>query len=307
MPKQINDVAAVALDWVVRVGDPAFDDWEAFQTWLEADPGHAAQYHMLAAEIDEIAAASVPLPAPAPIAAAAPRRRPIWIGSALAASLAVVVGYATLRDTAAPYAVETAAGAMRTVALADGSTITLGGATRVTLDRHDPRVAALDHGQALFQVHHDARDPFEVTVGGQRLVDIGTAFDVKRSARQTQVAVSEGAVEFGADGVAVRLVAGQGLVAQDGLAPVATRVDIAAVGAWRDGNLAYAGASLGEVAADLSRNLGVTVTADRSVAARPFYGTIVVAQVKRDPRQLATLLDLTAERRGATWVLTARP
>jgi transmembrane sensor len=305
MPKQINDVEAVALDWVVRVGDPAFEDWDAFQTWLEADPGHAAHYHMLAAEIDEVAAASVPLPAP--VAAAAPRRRSIWIGSALAASLAVVVGYATLRETAAPYAVETTAGAMRMVALADGSTITLGGATRVTLDRHDQRIAVLDHGQALFQVHHDARDPFEVTVGGQRLVDIGTAFDVKRSARRTLIAVSEGAVEFAPDGAAIRLVAGQGLVAQDGVAPVATRVDIAAVGAWRDGNLAYDGAPLSEVAADLTRSLGVTITADRSVATRPFYGTIVVPQVKRDPHQLAALLDLTAQRRGTTWVLTANP
>jgi transmembrane sensor len=233
MPKQINDEEAVAIDWVVRVGDPAFDDWDAFQTWLEADPGHAARYHALSAEIDELAVAGVALPAPAPVPAGAPPRaagrRPVWIGGALAASLAVVVGYATLRDPAAPYAVETAAGAMRTIALADGSTITLGGATRVTLDRHDLRVATLDHGQALFQVHHDARDPFEVMVGGQRLVDIGTTFDVKRSARQTQVAVSEGTVEFEGESAPIRLVAGQGLVARDGVAPVARRVDIAAV------------------------------------------------------------------------------
>jgi transmembrane sensor len=306
MAKQTDDIEA--LDWVVCVGDPAFEDWAAFQAWLEADPAHAARYHALSADVDDmvglVSADAKPLAAPLAAPAATRHRR--WIGGALAASLALVVGYAT-RHTAAPYAVETPASTTRTVALADGSAITLSGATRVTLDRNDPRVAVLDRGQAMFEIRHDARDPFEVTVGGRQVIDVGTAFDLKRTGDETRVAVSEGAVDFRSDGGPVRLVAGQGLLARDGAAVVVSaHVDIASIGAWRSGSLAYDGVPIAEVAADLSRSLGVRVTADRSVAARLFYGTIVVSDIKHDPRQMAAVLDLTARQSGDAWVLAAR-
>jgi transmembrane sensor len=307
MAKQTDDEA---LDWVLRVGDRGFDGWSAFQAWLEADPAHAARYYALSTDIDDMVAlvSADAKPVAAPLAVPTARRHGRWIGGALAASLALVVGYATLRHDAAPYVVETPAGATRTVALADGSAITLSGGTRVTLDRNDPRVAALDRGQAMFEIRHDARDPFEVTVGARKVVDVGTAFDLKRIGDETRVAVSEGTVEFLADGDPVRLVAGQGLVARDGAAAVtSTRIDVASVGAWRSGSLAYDGVPIAEVAGDLSRSLGLRVTADRSVAARPFFGIVVVADIKRDPAQMAVVLDLTARQSGDTWVLSAKP
>lgn len=309
MEKQTNDIEAI--DWVVRVGDPAFDDWGAFQAWLEADPDHAARYHALSADVDDMVGLVAPEPHPAPIGVRAPndrRRRGLWIGGALAASLAVTIGYATLKDNAEPYVVETPAGSIRTIALADGSSVTLGGATRLTLDRGDPRVATLDRGQAMFEIRHDARDPFEVSVGARKLIDVGTAFDVKRTGETTRVAVSEGAVDVGSGAKPIRLIAGQGLVARDGAAaPASALVDVSSVGAWRSGTLAYAGAPIEEVASDLSRSLGSRVTADRSVATRPFYGAIVVADIKRDPARIALLLDLDARRDGDAWVLTAKP
>ncbi|WP_260596876.1 FecR family protein [Sphingomonas endolithica] len=299
-----------ALDWVVRVGDRAFDDWDAFQAWLDADPAHAARYQALATDIDDMVALVPPEAQPAlvPLAVPVARHRGRWIGGALAASLALVVGYATLRHDAAPYVLETPAGGSRTVALADGSAITMSGGTRVTLDRNDARVATLDRGQAMFEIRHDAEDPFEVTVGDRKVVDVGTAFDLKRTGDETRVAVSEGAVDFIGDADPVRLVAGQGLVARDRAAPVmSSPLDIASVGAWRSGSLAYDGAPIAEVAGDLSRSLGLRVTADRSVAARPFFGVVVIADIKRDPRQMAGVLDLTARQSGNAWVLTAKP
>ncbi|MEG8054361.1 hypothetical protein QP185_16050 [Sphingomonas aerolata] len=44
---------AQALDWIVRTGDPAFDDWPGFMAWMEADPTHATRYHALSAAIDD--------------------------------------------------------------------------------------------------------------------------------------------------------------------------------------------------------------------------------------------------------------
>ncbi len=298
-----NDIEARALDWVVRVGDPAFADWEGFQAWLEADPRHAAAYHGLSLDIEETAAVVPPLPVPI-----VRRRWPVWAGGAVAASLALVAGYAVLDDRAAPYAVETPAGTMRTVTLADGSAVTLGGATRVVLDRNDPRTATLDRGQAMFVVRHDASDPFEVHVGDAKLVDVGTAFDVKRSRGETRVAVSEGAVDYNPGEQGVRLTPGQGLVASDATGAVRVlAVDAASVGSWRGSVLAYEGATLAEVADDLSRALGVDLRADPAVARRAFSGSIATAKLAGDPRRVAPLLGIAIRRRGNHWVMTARP
>lgn len=44
MPTHPSDLKEVARDWAIRVGDPAFDDWDALTRWLEADPAHLAAY-----------------------------------------------------------------------------------------------------------------------------------------------------------------------------------------------------------------------------------------------------------------------
>ncbi len=294
-----------ALDWVVRTGSDAFDDWPAFHAWLEADPRHAAAYHATAMDIEEMAAAVPPVQA-APIVMQPPRRRwSVWAGAAIAASLALFIGYESIETRAHPYAVETAAGTMRTVRLADGSSIAMGGATRLMLDRNDPRVATLEHGEAMFVVRHDDSDPFEVSVGGARLVDVGTTFDVKRARGETRVAVSEGAVDYNPGRDGIRLVKGQGLVVRDGKATV-TAVDVASVGSWRDSVLAYEGATLAEVADDLSRALGVDLRADPGVAKRAFSGSIATAKLSSDPRLAAPLLGVAIRKRGGHWVMSSR-
>ncbi|WP_398457616.1 FecR family protein [Sphingomonas albertensis] len=305
MMAEHDDINAQTLDWVVRTGSDAFDDWPAFHAWLEADPRHAAAYHAMSADIAEMAATVRPVQS-APIAMQPPRRRwPVWTGGAIAASLALFVGYEALETRAHPYAVETAAGAMRTVQLADGSSIAMGGATRLMLDRDDPRVATLERGEAMFVVRHDDSDPFEVSVGGARLVDVGTAFDVKFARGETHVAVSEGAVDYNPGRDGIRLVKGQGLVVRDGEATV-TNVDVASVGSWRDSVLAYEGATLAEVADDLSRALGVDLRADPTVAKRPFSGSIATAKLSGDPRLAAPLLGVAIRKRGGHWVMSSR-
>ncbi|WP_176501014.1 FecR family protein [Sphingomonas sp. HMP9] len=300
-----DDIDAQALDWVVRTGGEAFDDWENFQAWLEADPRHAAAYHAMSTDIEEMAA-TVPAVQFAPDVMRTPRRHwPVWVGGAMAASLALFVGYEAIETRAHPYAVETAAGVMRTVQLADGSSIAMGGATRLTLDRNDPRTATLERGEAMFVVRHDASDPFEVSVGGARLVDVGTAFDVKHARGETRVAVSEGAVDYNPGRDGIRLAKGQGLVVRDGEATVTT-IDVASVGSWRDSVLAYEGATLAEVADDLSRALGVDLRVDPGVAKRPFSGSIATAKLSGDPRLAAPLLGVAIRKRDGHWVMFSR-
>ena len=294
-----------ALDWVVRTGSDAFEDWPAFHAWLEADSSHAAAYHAMALDIEDVAATVPPVPVASVDVRPVRRRWPVWTGGAIAASLALFVGYEAIETRSHPYAVETEAGSMRTIRLADGSSIAMGGATRLVLDRDDPRAATLEHGEAMFVVRHDARDPFEVRVGGARLVDVGTAFDVKHARGETRVAVSEGAVDYNPGRDGIRLLKGRGLLVRDGEATV-TNVDVASVGSWRDSVLAYEGATLAEVADDLSRALGVDLRADPGVAKRAFSGSIATAKLSGDPRLAGPLLGVAIRKRGGHWVMSSR-
>lgn len=305
-----------ALDWVIRLREPAFDDWEGFETWLGADPAHAQAYHAMAVADEDIGTLLTSSPSrtmPEPLLQPAVRRVPLsrrgWIGGAVAASLVAVTGYGWMTTRADPYQIATAPGAHRTVALADGTRIDLNGSTTLTLDRNRPRYASVDTGEALFTVVHDPARPFTVTVGGATLRDVGTVFNVVRDADETRVAVSEGAVIYNPDAEAVQLPAGKALRAHDGDAPIeVSAIAPDSVAGWRDGKLIYDGAPLVEVAADITRLLGVPLQAAPEVAARPIRGIITIGSGDKAAtiRSLGPLLDVGVSRRGQLWVLTAK-
>ncbi|MGH6616931.1 FecR family protein [Sphingomonas sp.] len=298
-----------ARQWVIRLGDAAFDDWDGFTAWLEENPIHNAAYEQAAARDAAIVETlrTAPRPIMPVVQPAMPARvsRRMWVGGAMAAAVAGIVGFATLRDTASPYIVETGPGVHRTVTLADGSSIALNGGTRLVLDHAAPRRATLERGEALFTVRHDDRDPFELKVGGTKLVDVGTVFNVVRDAAATRLAVSEGAVVYAPDTDAMRLDAGQALVATDGSRPVRTQIETTSVGAWRNGQLVYSNASLATVAADLSRNLGKPVGTIAGVGELRFTGIINLDTKAADPiAPIAPLLGVRAERNALGWTLT---
>lgn len=300
-----------AVGWIIRVGDPQFADWEAFTAWLEEDPAHSQIYDEMALvdleAADLLKAAPTRIQPPAQPRRSGPNRRSVmgWAGAA-AAALVAVSSYAILAPGSSPYAVETAAGAHRTVALADGSRIDLNGATRLILDRDDPRVAKLDHGEAYFTVVHDESRPFIVETGGATLMDVGTAFNVVRADGVTEVAVSEGEILYNPETEKVAVPAGKALRAIDGEAEL--RLSDAAPGnvaSWRRGRLIYSGTPRAMIASDLSRNLGVRVTAASDVAAMPFSGVILLdTDHERVLRRVGALLGVEARRVEGGWLLT---
>ena len=303
-----HGVDTVALDWALRMADPANADWDAFTDWLEADPGHAERYDRAAAtllEAEEALAAQPEAASPIVIEPEPVRRYPLrWIGGGMAAALIGAIGVTAWQDRPQPYAVETAAGETRRVPLSDGSSVTLAGLSRVELDRAEPRRAVLARGEALFQVRHDAQHPFAVQAGSLALIDLGTVFDV-RMGRQTRVAVAEGAVMVDPEGAALRLDAGQA-VAVDGDRLVRSMVQPEEVGSWREGRLAFDGAPLGLVAEDVSRFLARPVTVAPAIATRPFRGTIDLDAVRRDPAVLGPLMDVNVRRAATGWMLEPR-
>ncbi|MDF0488652.1 FecR domain-containing protein [Sphingomonas sp. H39-1-10] len=194
-------------------------------------------------------------------------------------------------------------------ALADGSEVKLNGGTRLIVGGRDARALSLGRGEALFTVKHDAARPFSVRVGTAWVVDIGTRFDIVRESDTTRVAVSEGEIDWRRGGVAVRVTAGRSLRARDGSNDVRlANVAQGAVGGWSQGQLQYDGTELSEVATDLARTLGVTVSVDGAIETRPVRGVVQLEGGARAvfPR-LAALIGVRAKREGAKWRLLASP
>lgn len=296
-----------ALGWVIRTRDAEFADWAAFTSWLEADPAHAPAYDALMA-----ADAGLPDIIPAePVTIAAPandagerRWRPMrWVGgSAVAAALVAAVSIG-MWDRADIYTVTTRPGETRTIALEEGTRIDLNGGTTMRFDRHDPRFAALDSGEAAFTVRHDARNPFRVTVGKDVVEDAGTIFNIVRSGAATRIGVAEGKVIYNPQAQAIALPAGRALT-NDGAGLRLTDIATDTVASWRQGRLTYANAPVSQISADIARTIGVRLNASPAAGTMRFTGTI---RLERDPVRFfgraAPLMGLTAVRQGDAWLL----
>jgi len=300
-----------AVGWAVRTGDPAFADWDAFTAWLEASPAHARAYDEATAAAAEGADLlrlagpandDVPLNSAAPVL---PFHRRAWFAGAFAASLVAVMALWLMPGTAADrYRIETAPGQMRSVALGPGTSIALAGGSGVELDRANPRFARMIQGQALFTVRHDAAHPFEVEVGDERLVDIGTVFDVRHDDGALSVAVSEGAVQFDPDGADVRISPGEILQRAKGRRDYTlAKLPPEQVGEWRQGRITFTGATLAQVAQDLTRATGIPYAAAPGGAGATVSGSVLVTPLRRDPGAIGPLLGLNVSGDGKRWVI----
>jgi transmembrane sensor len=288
-----------AAAWAVRTSDTAFDDWDAFTEWLEEDPAHARAYDTVTSAVAEAAEALPEVPIAHNDEPAEPRRR--WMGGALAASLAALAALGLWQMRGGEYAVETAPGEVRVVALEGAGEITLAGGSRIILDRRDPRSASLEQGQALFTIDHDPSAPFRLTVGEDTLVDVGTVFDVEHTPEQMTVAVSEGAVVFNPACQNVHLAPGQMLTRRRGSAPIVAEIPLTQVGEWSEGRLTFQDATLGEIAADLSRATGTPFIANPRAAEQALSGSLLVDTVRSDPRSLGALLGVPVRYNGEAW------
>jgi transmembrane sensor len=302
-----DSVREQAAEWAVRVGDPAFADWDGFTSWLTESPAHAEAYDRVAAAVADAVDVERADPVPANDEPALPARHTRrWFGGAIAASLVAVLAVGLWQTRDQRYTVETAPGQLRTVALADGGSVDLSGGTRLVLDRGDTRFASLEAGQALFTVHHDAAHPFSLKLGDDTVVDAGTVFDVRRDNAGTSVAVSEGSVIFNPDSQKVRLGSGE-MIARAGHSDryVVSRIPLEQVGEWREGRITFRQASLAEIAGRLSRASGIAYSAGRGGAVQAYSGSVLVAPLRDEPQSLGPLLGVKVTPAGKGWVIEA--
>jgi transmembrane sensor len=304
-----------ALDWVRRIGDPDFADWDAHMRWLERDPLNAEAFDRVSLDI-EMATEGLPPAGPAPLPTgsndnevSARRRR--WrvgtsAGGLVAASVAAFLLWTHQQPGQAGSLIATPPGVSREIALADGSKLSLNGGSRVRVE--DARTVALVDGEGYFQVVHHADRPFRVKVGSRIIQDVGTAFDVTLAPGMTRVSVAQGVVAIDPDTDNVRLVAGQeARIGDDGQILRTTAAQGHAIGGWREGRLVYQEASWTEVVTDLTRALGVPVSLSPGMATRRFTGVIML---DHDPsltiRRVADAGGVSAVPAGQGWRLAPR-
>lgn len=318
-----DSIQQAASDWFARLqGDAGLEDWTAFQAWLEADPAHAAAYEEVEAlwiEMEDLPASEIPAAAPSevvtgnvlPFAARAkpPARRWVWASLATAAAAALVV--AVLPHLARPNFTDyaTKRGETREVALADGTRLTLGGATtlRVRLTRAERDVTLVD-GEASFDVAHLQNRPFVVAVAGREVRVLGTEFNILSHDDRLAVTVRRGLVSVsgGQDG-AVRLAKGQQFIHAPGQATsLVLTTDPDAAFAWKSGKLVYRDASLAEVVADLNRYVATPIRVDPNAASVKVSGVLLVDEEAAMIRRLELFAPIVSQRSGGEIILKAK-
>ncbi len=202
----------------------------------------------------------------------------VALGGAAAALVLAIVFMPFWNGTTPPMAVTFSSdiGEIRQVTLDDGSSITLGARSEISvLFDEDLRAVELIVGDAFFDVESDPSRPFLVTAGDMRAKVLGTSFDVQLGPGVSRVAVAEGLVNVtfpmmpevegpieareAASGQtrvlsSRRLEAGQQVAAtmNQGLGSVSA-VKPDSIGAWRRSRLVYYDAPLSELVADANR------------------------------------------------------
>ena len=278
-----------AAEWFLRLQgrEVTIDDTLAWQAWLNESPRNAQAF----ARLEELSQVLRSVPTQLRLSTPELERdrydgsiplkewseprlalRFPWVGLGVAAALAGIA-FALLTlfwHRPASSIFTTAIGENKNITLADGSTVALGGDTRIEVTLSAGlRAIELLKGEALFTVAKDPLRPFKVRVSDATIVALGTTFDVQRDSDRAIVAVTEGRVlvepvahflpvsvlqGFRPKLRAVHLDAGQQTVAGSAGIEDPTRVeDAAAATAWQTGRLAFRLQPLRYVLEDVNR------------------------------------------------------
>ncbi len=320
-----EDAAAAAAAWFAHLQDDAAsaEDWLAFEDWLAAAPAHALAYENLeriwvdldvdAEAINASLRPAEPVSLSAHRMAGLPRRTWLSVGAALAAGLALAVVGPGLLSRVPTKTYQTALGETRQIELGDGTKVHLNAGSRMTVrfDRRARQVEMAD-AEATFDVTHDATRPFLIEVGDQQVRVVGTSFNLRQRAGQVVLSVRRGLVEVrpiaAPTAAPIRIGAGQQLFHQKGSdASDVTQINPDAAYGWTNGQLVYDAAPLQEVAADLSRSLGLVVrVADSQTARLKFSGVLSLDDRVALLRRLEAFAPIRAEQTGTEIILKRR-
>ena len=311
-------VARQAVEWLVELqSDDASDATRAaLQQWRAAHPEHERAWQHIAAVNARWRGAAgasplahaVLLDAPAAPSRPLPRRA----AAKTLAALLCAGGGAWLAHQHTPWRdwtadARTATGERRTIALADGGTVSLnsGSALDVRFSATERRVRLLS-GEILVRTGKDARArPFIVETAEGELHPLGTRFAVRQDAGASRVDVFEGAVALRprrAGPAPLRILrAGQRARFSAGEVAATDAADDDSV-AWTDGMLVASGMRLADFLAELSRHRPGRLGCDVAVADLRVSGSYPLADTGRILDTLRTTLPVEIHFLTRYWV-----
>ncbi len=290
--EQDNQLLDEAANWVIRLRSPELSmaEKQDFSHWLNRSEQHVRAFDDMAATWDTLGAVThVPELAQqldhrtdtSPQATANPQatvstRGWSWnllswqSGAALACCAALFAIALRLAPIPTPIDTQiytTAAGEQKDITLADGSVVSLNTQSTLTVSFTDEqRNLALESGEAYFQVAPNKQRPFVVEVGRGTVTAVGTAFNIYRQQRQTDVVVTEGIVQMREHHSpsnpmpqSERLIANQqASFDQRGLSGISTAHPEQSL-AWREQTLVFEQLPLPQALAELNRYLATPV------------------------------------------------
>jgi transmembrane sensor len=238
--------------------------------------------------------------------------RPFLLRGAMGLVAAILLGMAGFAylSKAHEKTYATMLGEHRTIRLADGSAIELNTDTvlHVSVNTRS-RIVTLDHGEAFFQIKHDAARPFVVLAAEHRVVDVGTKFLLRRDADRVEVSLIEGRARFETahQPQTPLLTPGDVAVATADNVSITRKSasDMANALGWRRNLLVFHHTTLADAASEYNRyNRAKIIIADRSTAQLMMNGTLPTDDVEAFVRLAQRFFDLRVDRRGEEIVIS---
>lgn len=273
-----NEIAEQAEWWFVHIesGDSTSADIAQFEAWLNTDRQHQLAYCRtveICQQISQLRHINALEPVngkPAPPFARhnqSSRPRNIVFAGALAAIVSMIIAVIFLYPSA-PEMGEyvTGIGEVKDIVLSDGTSVSLGARSKLTVKFMDTeRHVTLHNGEAFFQVMTDPERNFIVISADTSVQVIGTQFNVHASPTAVTIAVLEGQVsvkKHHIDETAVRksqretriLSTGEQMASlRSGTFEDTVTVATDELASWRTGKLIYHDSKLRDVIADANR------------------------------------------------------
>jgi transmembrane sensor len=172
--------------------------------------------------------------------------------------------------------IETQASEWRSLALNDGSVVSVGPLTQLRNRFGDQqRVLQLARGEALFEVAKDASRPFLVDADLAVVRATGTRFAVSRREREVIVTVEEGIVLVSRDRAQSNPVAvesGEQTIVTATWPPVVQRVNAARALAWSNRQLIFENDTVAAAAGEFNRRNRVQLVVDPALSSQRVFG-----------------------------------
>ena len=259
-----------AAAWRVRLAEQDLDNCPEFAAWLSADERNAAAWrqvqdrwcvfseHATAPEVIDLRCQA--------LAHAHETSRGRWVRSkrfanahrlGIAAVLVAVIAGGLLMWKRQPDVYSTRVGERRVVTLSDGSEVALDSRSevRVHYSQH-ARELTLARGQARFDVARDVDRPFSVTAADQKVIALGTSFNMDLFGTSLLVTLIEGHIVVASETTRadVDLDAGQQVVFAPQAPPtVVAHVNLGQATAWENGEVVFENDTLSTVVARINR------------------------------------------------------